>query len=209
MTEKHPERGILIIGTGTLARWAAQLLESAGSLVYGFSPTREHPEKEQDLLSILSPITEARMWKLIRDHQVDYVVALTDPVARERMAKALFERTQRVAIPVLHDSVFLAPTAELGGGSILLPCVVVGISAHVGGYVLIESHTYLGAGTTVEDFVNIGSGCQIGENCVIESYSYIGRGAVLLEGVRIGKGAQVLPGTLVRESVKPGQVYGG
>ncbi len=209
MTEKHPEQGILIIGTGTLARWAAQLLESAGRLVYGFAPTQEHPEKEQDLLSIFPPITKARMWKLIRDHEVDYVVALIDPVLRERMAQALFERTQRAAIPVVHDSVFLAPTAELGGGSILLPYVVVGISARVGGYVVIESHTYIGAGTTIEDFVNIGSGCQIGENCVIGSYSYIGRGAVLLEGVQVGKGAQVLPGAIVREAVKPGEVYGG
>jgi len=209
MTTPHPEEGVLIIGTGTLARWAAQLLETAGRLVYGFAPTREHPEKEQDGLSILPPITQARMWKLIRDHKMDYVVALTDPVLRERMAQTLFEKTQRPAIPILHDSVFLAPTAEIGGGSILLPYVVVGISARVGGYVLIESHTYIGAGTTIEDFVNIGSGCQIGENCVIASYSYIGRGAVLMEGVKIGKGAQVLPGAVVQESVKPGEVYGG
>jgi len=151
MTNPHPEEGVLIIGTDTLARWAAQLLEKAGRLVYGFVPTRKHPEKEQDWLSILPPITQARMWKLIRDHKVDYVVALTNPVLRERMAQALFERTQRPAIPIVHDSVFLAPTAEVGAGSILLPYVVVGISARVGGYVAIESHTYIGAGNIMID----------------------------------------------------------
>lgn len=208
MKEELPKNGILVVGTGTLARWAAQLLEAAGELVYGFAPTREHPEKEQDTLSILPPITRARMWKLIKQHQADYVIALVDPVARERMATALFEKTQRVARPVIHDSVYVAPTAKLGGGVLLFPHVVIGISCDIGGYVLIESLTAVGAGTKIEDFVNIGSGCQIGENCEIASYAWIGRGSVIYEGVRIGKGAQIRPGSIVRDHVKPGEIYG-
>lgn len=208
MTKSSPEKGVLIIGTSTLARWAAQLLEEAGELVYGFSPTQPHPDKEQDNLNILPPITQARMWKLLQRKGIDYVIALTDPAARERMAQALFERTQRIARPVIHSSTFVAPTATVGGGVIFFPYGVIGISARVGGYVVVESHTYIGAGTHIEDFVNIGSGCQIGENCHIGAYSWIGRGAILSEGIRIGRGAQVLPGAIVRDSVKPGEVYG-
>ncbi len=208
MSEPLPKNGILVIGTGTLARWAAQLLEAEGALVYGFAPTREHPESEQDNLSILPPITRARMWKLIRNQEADYVIALTDPAARERMATQLFEKVQRPARSIIHPSTFLAPTAELGGGAIIFPFVVIGISAKVGGYVLVESHTYIGAGTQIEDFVNIGSGCQIGENCFISSYSWIGRGAILQEGIRIGKGAHIRPGAVVRENIKPGEIYG-
>lgn len=208
MSEPLPKNGVLIIGTGTLARWAAQLLEAAGELVYGFAPTREHPEREQDNLSILPPITRARMWKLIRNREADYVIALTDPVARERMATQLFEKVERPARSIVHASTFLAPNAELGGGAIVFPLVTVGILAKVGGYVLLESHTYIGAGVKIDDFVNIGSGCQIAENCHIGSYSWIGRGAILEEGVRIGKGAHIRPGAIVKQHVKPGEIYG-
>lgn len=199
--------GILVIGTGVLARWTAQLLEMEGALVYGFTPTKESSDKELDGLSVLPPITRARIWKLLKSAQADYVVALTDPVARERMANAIFERTERVARGCIHSSFFLPPTAQVGGGVIVFPYVVAGVGSHIGGYVVIESHTYIGAGSRIEDFVNIGSGCQIGEQCVIESYAWIGRGAVIEAGVKIGKGAQVLPGSVVRETVRPGEVY--
>lgn len=206
--DKIPKNGILVIGTGLLARWAAQLLEMEGELVYGFTPTKDTGQQELDALSILPPITRARMWKLIRAGEADYVVALTDPVARERMATQLFERVQRAARSCIHRSVFVPPTAQLGGGAIVLPYTVIGISARIGGYGVIESHTYIGAHTRIDDFVNIGSGCQIGEQCEIESYAWIGRGSIIDAGVKVGKGAQILPGSVVRESVKAGDIYG-
>lgn len=207
--DKIPKNGILVIGTGLLARWAAQLLEMEGELVYGFTPTTEMAQKEIDALSVLPPITRARMWKLIRAGEADYVIALTDPIARERMAIQLFERVERAARSCIHSSVFVPPTAQIGGGLIALPYVVIGISAQIGGYVVVESHTYIGADTRIHDFVNIGSGCQIGEQCEIESYAWIGRGSVIEAGVKVGKGAQILPGSVVRESVKAGDIYGG
>ncbi|MCS7161943.1 MAG: hypothetical protein NZ958_01260 [Bacteroidia bacterium] len=203
-----PKEGLLIIGTGLLARWAAQIAETCGDLVYGFAPTRLQKEKEWESLSILPPITRARIWKLIQKGEAGYVVALTDPVARERMAHAVFARTRRVARGCIHPSFFLAASAEIGGGAIVFPYVVVGISARIGGYVVIESHTAIGAGTVIEDFVNVGSGCQIGESCYIASYSWIGRGAVIEAGIRVGKGAQILPGAVVRENVGAGEIYG-
>ncbi|MDW8416976.1 MAG: hypothetical protein RML92_05425 [Bacteroidia bacterium] len=202
------KNGVLIVGTGLLARWAAQLLEMEGELVYGFTPTKEHAQNEQDGISILPPITRARIWKLIRAGEADYVLALTDPVARERMANELFERVERPARGCIHRTAFIPPTAQLAGGVIFFPYVVLGISSRVGGYVIIESHTYIGAETQIGDFVNIGSGCQIGEHCEIESYVWIGRGSVIDAGVKVGKGAQILPGSIVRESVKAGTVYG-
>ncbi|MCS7297870.1 MAG: hypothetical protein RMK19_01350 [Bacteroidia bacterium] len=202
-------QGVIVIGTGLLARWVAQLLEVEGELVYGFSPPRTQPKKEQDMLGILPPITKAHIWKLLKSGEADYIIALTDPVARERMAIQLFERVKRPPRNCIHKSVFLSPTAQLGGGLILFPYVAIGLSAQIGGHVVVESHTSIGAETHIHDFVNIGSGCHIGEQCVIESYVWIGRGAVIEAGVKIGKGAQILPGTTVRTPVRPGAIYEG
>ncbi|MCX8111600.1 MAG: hypothetical protein N3E49_00160 [Bacteroidia bacterium] len=206
--DKLTQNGVLIIGTGPLARWAAQILEMEGKLVYGFAPTRELQQKEQDTLSILPPITRARIWKLLRSEEADYLIALTDPVARERMANQLFERVGRSARNCIHSSVIVPPTTQLGGGIIALPYVVFGVSAQIGGYVAIESHTYIGADTHIHDFVNIGSGCQIGEGCEIECYVWIGRGSLIDAGTKIGKGAQILPGSVVRQNIRPGEIYG-
>ncbi|MCX7763960.1 MAG: hypothetical protein N2253_03575 [Bacteroidia bacterium] len=206
--EKLKKGGVMVIGTGVLARWAAQLLEMSGELVYGFAPTKELSREEQDTISILPPITRARIWKLIRTGEASYVIALTDPVARERMANQLFERVERPARSCIHDSVVIFPTADIGGGAIFFPYVVIGIGAQVGGYVVIESHSHIGAGVRISDFVNIGSGCHIGEECTIDSYAWIGRGSVIDAGIKIGKGAQILPGSIVRSDVKPGEIYG-
>ncbi len=201
--------GTLIIGTSTLAIWAAEFVESQGGFVYGFAPTREKEEKEAEDLPILEPITRARMWKLIARREADYVIALVDPVARDRMATQLFERVKWPARTLLPDSVYKARTAEVAGGVIAFPHVVLGPQVKVGGYVVIEANTVIGPGTEISDFVNIGSGCQIGESCRIESYAIIGRGAILTPGVRIGKGAQVLAGSVVLDHVAPGQTVGG
>ncbi|MCS6790034.1 MAG: hypothetical protein NZ580_03550 [Bacteroidia bacterium] len=208
MSEKPlPKEGILIIGTGTLARWAAQIAEASGMLVYGFTPTRQHPQKEQEDISILPPITQARIYGLIRRGKAGYILGLTDPVMRERMAHQLFEKTEHVAYSCIHPNVFISPHAEIGGGAIIFPYVVIAFRAKVGGYVVLESHSSVGAGALIEDFVNIGSGCHIGEECRISSYVRIGRGSVLYAGVKVGKGAEILPGSVVREDVRPGEVY--
>ncbi len=201
--------GTLVIGTSTLAIWVADFIESQGGLVYGFAPTKEQREKVSEDLPILPPITRARMWKLIAHREADYVVALVEPVQRERMATQLFERVQWPARSIFHPSVYKARTAEIAGGAILFPHVVIGPQVKVGGYVVIEANTAIGVGTEIEDFVNIGSGCQIGESCKIESYAVVGRGAILTPGVCIGKGAQVLAGSVVLDHVAAGQTVGG
>ncbi len=201
--------GTLIIGTSTLAVWVSDFIESEGGFVYGFAPTKEQKEKEVEDLPILEPITRARMWKILARREADYVIALVEPEARERMAAQLFERVQWPARTIVHSSAYKARTAEVAGGVILFPYVVLGPQVRVGGYVVIEANTTIGPGTEIADFVNIGSGCQIGESCKIENYAVIGRGAILTPGVRIGKGAQVLAGSLVLDHVAPGQTVGG
>mgnify|MGYP001134832991 FL=1 len=201
--------GTLIIGTATLAIWVADLIEHEGGFVYGFAPTKEMEPRESEELPILPPITRARMWKIIARREADYVIALVEPEQRERMAMQLFERVKWPARTVAHASVYKARTAEVAGGAILFPHVVLGPRVKVGGYVVIEANATLGLGTEVDDFVNIGSGALISESCTIESYAIIGRGAVLTPGVRIGKGARVLAGSVVLDHVAPGQTVGG
>lgn len=201
--------GVLIVGTGTLAIWAAELLEASGIFVYGFTPTQASEARAQDDLPILPPITRARIWKLIARREADYVIALGDPTKRAKMAHQLFERAKWPARNAIHPMTFIAKTASISGGSFLLPFVAIGPHAQIGGYVVLEAGATIGPNVQIADFVNVGSGAQIGENCKIDSYALIGRGAVLLPNVHIGKGAQVLPGSVVSESVAPGQTVGG
>ncbi len=211
MTSADPIQpaGVLVVGTGTLALWAAELLEASGAFVYGFAPTKALEVRAQDELPVLPPITKARIWKLIARREADYVIALGEPVQRERMAHQLFERVQWPARSVIHPMTFVAKTATIGGGSFLFPFVTVGPHAQIGGYVVLEAQVTVGPNAQIADFVNVGSGAQIGENCKIDSYALIGRGAILLPNVQIGKGAQVLPGSVVSDSIAPGQIVSG
>ncbi len=208
-TETMQTGGTLIIGTSTLAIWAADLIEQSGGFVYGFTPTKEQEAREAEGLPILPPITQARIWKIIARRQADYVIALSSPVQRERMANQLFERVQWPARSLAHSSVYKARTAEVQAGVILMPGVILAPAVQVGGYTVIEANTAIGPGSRIANFVNIGSGCQIGESCEIAPYAVIGRGVILTPGVRIGKEAQVLAGSVVLDHVASGQTVGG
>ncbi len=125
--------------------------------------------------------------------------------------------------PVIHPSVFVAPSAqlygalELGAESSVWPNVVVRAEAH---------HVKIGRYTNLQDFVmihvgyghptEIGDFCSITHHatvhgCRIEDDCLIGINAVVMDGAVIGRGSIVAGGAMVREGsvFGPGSIIGG
>ena len=125
--------------------------------------------------------------------------------------------------PVIHPSVFLAPTAVIIGD------VEIGESASVWFGAVLRGDLApirIGAGTNIQDNctlhvdedtpASIGAGVTIGHNavvhgCTIEDDCLIGMGALVLNRARIRSGSMIAAGSVVRQEsvIGPGQLAAG
>jgi carbonic anhydrase/acetyltransferase-like protein (isoleucine patch superfamily) len=126
-------------------------------------------------------------------------------------------------VKTIHESVWVAPSAELygkleiGEGSSVWPHCVVRAECQ---------HVRIGRHTNLQDFVMIhvgyGDPTMIGDFCsithravvhgaTIEDECLIGIGAIVMDGAVIGRGSIVAPGAVVTERtiVPPGSIAAG
>jgi len=115
----------------------------------------------------------------------------------------------RNAIPQVHSSAFIAPTACLIGdvtvaenASVWFGAVLRGdeVPIHIGANSNVQDNVVIhgdeGGEVLVEDNVTIGHGAII-HGCQIQSGALIGMGAVVLDGVIVESGALVAAGAVV------------
>lgn len=125
--------------------------------------------------------------------------------------------------PVIHSSVFVAPSAQLYGA------VEVGAESSIWPNVVVRAeaqHVRIGRYTNLQDFVmvhvgydhptEIGDFCSITHHatvhgCRIEDDCLIGINAVVMDGAVIGRGSIVAGGAMVREGsvFPPGSIIAG
>ncbi|MCG8492636.1 MAG: gamma carbonic anhydrase family protein [Sneathiellales bacterium] len=126
--------------------------------------------------------------------------------------------------PKLHESVFVAPSADVigdveidEGSSIWFNCVVRGDV----NYIRIGKRSNIQDGTVIHvsngthptiigDDVLVGHNCII-HGCTLENGSFVGMGATVLDGAVVESGGMVAAGALLtpNKRVPSGQLWGG
>lgn len=126
--------------------------------------------------------------------------------------------------PKLHESVYVAPSADVigdveieEGSSIWFNCVVRGDVNHIrigkrsniqdGTVIHVSNGTHP---TIVGDDVLVGHNCII-HGCTLEDGSFVGMGATVLDGAVVESGGMVAAGALLtpNKRVPSGQLWGG
>ncbi len=113
--------------------------------------------------------------------------------------------------PMIHPSVFVAPTAVIIGDVEIAEGASVWFGAVLRGDM---AHIRIGAGTSIQDNctlhtdidtpVSIGTGVTVGHNavvhgCTIEANCLVGMGALVLNRARILSGSIIAAGSVVRQ----------
>lgn len=127
------------------------------------------------------------------------------------------------ALKSLHESVWVAPSAELygritiGEGSSVWPQVVIRAECQevrVGRHTNLQDFVMIHVG--YDDPTVIGDFCSITHRAVVHGASVeddclIGIGAIVMDGARIGRGSIVAPGAVVTEGtvIPPGSIVAG
>jgi UDP-perosamine 4-acetyltransferase len=174
-------RSLLILGAGGHGRAVADLAQTCGFTVAGFTEPsgqgRDVVGTDDDL-----PALAARL-------ALDGAVIGVGNTALIRRTE-LFARVRRVglALPSLvHPTAVVSPSARIGNGTVVFPHAVVGAECVVGMNVVIYS------------------GCVIEHDCRIDDHAYLSPGAILCGEVRVherafvGAGAVVVPGVVIGE----------
>lgn len=127
------------------------------------------------------------------------------------------------SVPILGDSVFLAPTATLIGDVQISDAVTIMFGAVVRAD---RAPISVGTGSNLQDTVVVhgdpgfpavmGSGVSVGHGAIIhgatiEDHCLIGMGATVLNGAVIGEGSLIAAGTVVLEGtvIPPGSLVAG
>ena len=113
--------------------------------------------------------------------------------------------------PKIHESVRIAPGAQVVGDVVLEESVSIWYNAVLRGD---EEQIYVGPRTNIQEncvlhgtSVTVGADVTVGHGailhgCVVEDLCVIGMGAIVLDGARIGKGSMIGAGALVTSNTQ-------
>jgi acetyltransferase EpsM len=132
----------------------------------------------------------------------EFIVGIGDTNARREIAQ-LIEAKGGKFFTSIHPSAVLCHNIEIGLGTAIMPCAVIGTGCHVGKHCVINNGVTLGHDTSVMDCASVSDGAHTGGSVAIEEESFIGMGVTIRPGVRIGARAIVGMGAVVLNDVPP------
>ncbi len=197
---------LVILGAGGHGRSLIELLRALGGWeVLGVLDARP---PAGPVLGVPVLGDEAALPALRAQGVTQAVVAIGDNAAR--LAAAARLRRLGFGFPALvHPSAILAGSATLAEGVVVLPRVVLGAQARVGGFAILNS------GCIVEHDCVVGEGAHIGPGAVLPGHVTVGARAMLgaasccLVGASVGADAVVGAGAAVVHPVAPGSRVAG
>ena len=114
------------------------------------------------------------------------------------------------ALPVVRSpSAIVAPTAEVGPGSVLLAGAIVGPGARIGRNAIVNTRAVVEHDCVIGDHVHVASGAVLGGGVTVGRAAHVGLGAAVRQGIGIGAGALVGVGAAVVADVPEGAIVVG
>jgi sugar O-acyltransferase (sialic acid O-acetyltransferase NeuD family) len=110
---------------------------------------------------------------------------------------------------VVHPSVDVPASCEVGAGSVLLAGVVLTASVTVGHHVVVMPHVTLTHDDVLEDFATLCAGVRLGGNVRVGRGAYLGMASSVRERVSIGDRATLAMGGVLVGDMPAGEVWAG
>ena len=188
---------IAIVGAGGHAVSVAETAATAGYSVRCFID--DNPRSDS-LLGV--PIVQSVSHSFISDGGV-FAVAIGDNSVRERVAvKWLDEVAGAVFPPLVHASATVSRYATIGEGSVVLQGAIVGSSARVGRFCIMNTGASIDHDCELHDFASLAPRSVTGGHVSVGTRSAISIGAVVKHGVTIGDDTIVGANSYVNHDVE-------
>lgn len=199
---------IVIVGSGDHARVVLEALRASGHEAAGFVEATAGRSRGEFVngLPVLGALDEPA-WIQSAGAE-EFVVAIGDNGVR----RAAFEQCQALglrALPIVHPSATVLAGAEVGPGSQVCAGAVIGLDAHLGGNVIVNTLASIDHDCRVGAHAFIAPGVHVAGRVTVGDGARIGIGAVVREGIHVGEWATVAAGATVIRDVEPHQRVAG
>lgn len=203
------ENPVIIFGANYLGRAARDAFEANGNVVYCFlDDDKKLHNTVIDNITVLGSTDDDGFLKLV-GKKCEAFIAEDDNKLRRSLVQMLQEVRQVQPINVVHPSVVLALSSDMGHGNFVDQGVMIGAGSSIGNHCIIHPGTVIGVEVKLGDFVQIGAGSILSAGVEVEEEAFIGSGVTVVAGITIGKGARIGAGSVVIGPVKAGETVFG
>jgi acetyltransferase EpsM len=131
------------------------------------------------------------------------VFGFGDCRARLRLSEIAREKGFQLAT-VIHPKAFVAATASVGCGTVILAGVIVTPATRIGENVIVNTSASVDHECVIEDGVHIGPGAHLGGRVFVGRAAWIGIGATVIDRASIGAEAVIGAGAVVVSDIPDG-----
>lgn len=162
-----------------------------------------------DHLTSLKLITSIQDAKIEFQKNCSFVVALGNPLIREKLYNALISAGGKPISVISLRASFYNRKKYKDYGLNIMPGAFVSKSANIGFNSLIHVHSSIHHDSQIGRSCEISPGARILGNVHVGNFVSIGANATILPGLRIGDNARVGAGAVVTKNIEPGSTVVG
>lgn len=203
---------LIIVGTGGMAREAAQLARQMDPAATRW-PSISFVAEDESQLGQRWGYGEVRLTDamlLNRNVPAEVVIGIGHPKIRHRIAQRLAAHSQLAFPNLIHPSVDIDPTCvSLGRGNIVTKGVVMTCDIVIGDFNLFNWNTTVGHDVRIGSYNVINPGCNLSGFVVLDDDCLLGTGTQVLEHRCISSGIVVGAGAVVTRSLTRAGTYVG
>lgn len=206
MSDRSP---LVIVGAGGFGREVAALVEAINdhddtwSLV-GFV---DDDQTLQESSFLGYPVVGDVKW-LARQENVFFAIAIGNTQSRRQIAQVLESSPVRPAT-LVHPSVSVHQSAEVGPGTIICEGVTPTVDLSIGAHVILNLQCTLGHDSIIGSFSTLHPGVHVSGSAHLATGVLMGTGSVVLPEVQINANCTVGAGAVVTKDIAPNQTVVG
>jgi sugar O-acyltransferase (sialic acid O-acetyltransferase NeuD family) len=201
--------GLLLVAAGGLAREVLVAVRASRAFVGDLRVLDDAPQTwggELNGVPVAGGLEEVKRYE---GHEV-VVCAGRGTVRRDLVARLseLGVTPERYAT-VVHPSVQVPPSCEVGRGSVLLAGVALTADVHVGDHVVAMPNVTLTHDDHVSDYATLCSGVSLGGTVRVGTAAYLGMNAAVREGLSLGEESVLGMGSVLLADLPAAETWAG
>lgn len=197
---------LIIVGAGGCGREVAEFALEMCTLnpyeweLVGFLD--DDSNLAQEMLASYPVLGKVNGWKPSTNDV--YLCSISNSKIRQEICSEL-ELNGAQFISLIHPTVRVSPSAEIGKGTIIYPNSYVSTSAVIGDHVIINYCSGVGHDASISSYSTISAFCDITGNVKIGKRVFLGSHVTIAPGVKVGSDSYVALGSAVVANVTAGK----
>lgn len=198
---------LIIWGCGGMGREILALCDVLGREVIGYLDERlEMKGQIIDDVPVLGDIAHVAKYR----HEAEIIcTGVGEPALKRRFVSKTREAGFRLASSLVHPSVNVPRSSQIGVNSVLCAGTIVSINVNIGDFVIINTNVTLAHDVSIADYCTISPGVNISGNVKVEEGVFVGTGSAIREKVSLGAWSMVGGGSFVKNDVPTQTLYAG